>query len=251
MTEKRKWWEFDSAMLHILAMLFMLSDHAWSTLFPSHRWMTAVGRIAFPIFAFMLAEGYAHTKNFKKYLLRMFIFALISEIPFNLMMGGSLLGPYHQNVMWTFLIALLGMRACDYLKEKFSLKIVIPADILIVILCTVLGFALFVDYYGTGILMVFVFHFLRKRKWWCYIGQFAFMYWLNVELLGGLCYIVNIFGHEFELVEQGFALLALIPIWLYRGKQGHHSKAFKYFCYAFYPAHMLVLVAIGFFLSRF
>ena len=49
---------------------------------------------------------------------------------------------------------------------------------------------------------------------------------------------------EFELCQQGLALLALIPIWLYRGRQGHHSKPFQYACYAFYPAHMLVLAIV-------
>ena len=253
MTEQnnpRRWWEMDSATLHVLAMLFMLSDHAWSTLFPSQRWMTAVGRIAFPIFAFMLSEGYFHTHNFKKYLKRMVIFALISEIPFNLMMGGSLIGPFHQNVMLTFIIALLGMKAMDQIRSKGKLWLSILGCALVVLICFLLGFGLFVDYYGTGILMVFIFYFFHGDKWWCYLGQFVLMYWLNVELLGGLCYNVNIFGHNVEVVEQGLALLALIPIWLYRGKQGYHSKPFQYFCYAFYPAHMLVLVILGYLMSR-
>lgn len=247
--EKRRWWEFDSAMLHVLAMVLMLSDHAWSTLFPSQRWMTGIGRIAFPIFAFMLVEGYYHTHSFKKYIYRMLAFALISEIPFNLMMGGRIWGPTHQNVMWTFLIALIGMKLMDIIKQKGKWWITGLGITGIVIGCFILGFALFVDYYGTGILMVFTFYFFREKKWWCYLGQFAVMYWLNVELLGGLCYPVSIAGIEFEIVEQGIALFALLPIWLYRGRQGYHSKPFQYFCYGFYPVHMLLLVGIGYLMS--
>ena len=64
-------------------------------------------------------------------------------------------------------------------------------------------------------------------------------------MLGNLYYPVTILGHHFEIAQQSFALLALIPIWLYHGEQGYHSKWFKYFCYAFYPVHLLVLFAIA------
>ena len=82
------------------------------------------------------------------------------------------------------------------------------------------------------------------------MGQLAALYWLNVELLGGLMYPVQLFGMEFKLCQQGLALLALIPIWLYRGRQGYHSKPFQYLCYAFYPVHMLLLVVVLNFINR-
>ena len=107
-----------------------------------------------------------------------------------------------------------------------------------------------VDYYGVGVLTVFVFYFLHGRKWWCFLGQLAALYWLNVELLGGLMYPVQLFGMEFELCQQGLALLALIPIWLSRGRQGYHSKPFQYLCYALYPVHMLLLVVVLNFINR-
>ena len=94
---------------------------------------------------------------------------------------------------------------------------------------------------GAGVLTVFAFYFFRERKWWCLLGQLAALYWLNVVVLGGQMYPVTLFGREIELCEQGLALLALVPIWLYRGRQGHHSKAFQYACYAFYPVHILIL----------
>ena len=241
---KRKF-DVSSAGLHILAMLFMLSDHAWATIAQSQEWMTCVGRIAFPIFAFLIAEGYHHTGNFKKYILRMLVFALISEIPFNLMYGGSVIYPYHQNVLWTFIIALLGIRLVDWVKEKGRLWLTVLVAAAVITVGTLLGFLCMTDYYGFGVLMVFLFHFFRGRRWWCFLGQLAGMYFLNMELMGGYCYIVDIFGRETEIMQQSFALLALIPIWLYRGRQGHHSKAFKYFCYAFYPAHILLLVLIS------
>ena len=79
----------NSFTLHILAMLFMLCDHLWATLFPAQEWLTCIGRLAFPIFAFMIAEGCYYTSNMKKYMQRLFLFAVISEIPFNLIMDSS------------------------------------------------------------------------------------------------------------------------------------------------------------------
>lgn len=237
----KKQFDLSAATLHILAMAFMLLDHLWATLFLSQEWMTCVGRLAFPIFAFMAVEGYFHTHSFKKYAQRMLIFALLSEIPFDLMYGGTWFYPVHQNVIWTLLIGLLGIRAMEAVREKGKTWLYLLTCVAV----TVLGFALgtlgMVDYYDMGVLTVFVFYFLRGREWWKLFGQIAALYWINVSLIGGQIFPIELFGLEFEVCEQGLALLALVPIWLYRGRQGHHSKAFQYACYAFYPVHMLIL----------
>lgn len=242
----KKTWDLSSAALHILAMLLMLMDHLWATVMVGQNWMTCVGRLAFPIFAFMCVEAYFHTKNLKKYLLRLLIFALLSEIPFDLMYGGTVFYPYHQNVLWTFLLGLLGIHWMERARASGGrLRYVLTAAAAVV-----LGFCIgslsMVDYYGVGVLTVFVFYFFRGRKWWCLVGQLAALYWLNVTLLGGQYYPLSFLGMELEICEQGLALLALIPIWLYRGRQGYHSKPFQWFCYAFYPAHMLILSLIHF-----
>lgn len=244
-TEQTRRFDISAGTLHVIAMFFMLLDHAWATVIPGQQWMTRVGRLAFPIFAFLLVEGYLHTHNFKKYAMRLLAFAMISEIPFNLMYGGSVIYPFHQNVLWSFLIALFGMRLIDHAKQRLTTWLAVPAAILIIGLCSGIGQIAMVDYYGAGILTVFVFFLFRGRKWWCYLGQLVGLYYINVHLLGTMYYPVHLFGMEFELVEQGLALLALIPIWLYQGRQGHHSKAFQHFCYAFYPAHITLLVLLA------
>lgn len=242
--------ELTAAVLHIIAMTLMLMDHLWATLLPAREWLTCAGRVAFPIFAFMAVEGYFHTRNFKKYILRMLLFAVLSEIPFDLMYGGTWFYPVHQNVLWTFLLGLLGVWLMEQVRKKGKTWMYLLVCVLVVPAGLVLGTLCMVDYYGVGILTVFVFYFLHGRKWWCFLGQLAALYWLNVELLGGLMYPVQLFGMEFELCQQGLALLALIPIWLYCGRQGYHSKPFQYLCYAFYPVHMLLLVVVLNFINR-
>ena len=242
--------ELTAAVLHIIAMTLMLMDHLWATLLPAREWLTCAGRVAFPIFAFMAVEGYFHTRSFKKYILRMLLFAVLSEIPFDLMYGGTWFYPVHQNVLWTFLLGLLGVWLMEQVRKKGKTWMYLLVCVLVVPAGLVLGTLCMVDYYGVGVLTVFVFYFLHGRKWWCFLGQLAALYWLNVELLGGLMYPVQLLGMEFELCQQGIALLALIPIWLYRGRQGYHSKPFQYICYAFYPVHMLLLVAVLNFINR-
>ena len=110
--------ELTAAVLHIIAMTLMLMDHLWATLLPAKEWLTCAGRVAFPIFAFMAVEGYFHTRSFKKYILRMLLFAVLSEIPFDLMYGGTWFYPVHQNVLWTFLLSLLGVWLMEQVRKK-------------------------------------------------------------------------------------------------------------------------------------
>ena len=230
--------------LHILAMALMLCDHMWAALFPAAEWLTCLGRLAFPIFAFLLAEGFFHTHNLRRYLLRLLLGAVLSEIPFNLMYSGSVFYPFHQNVLWTFLLSLLLMALMDRVRQRFR---PLPAVLVCCALAAagfLLSYGAMLDYYGVGVLTPLVFYAFRGRNWRCFLGQLACLYLLHVRLLGGYFYEISIAGFQVQLVQQGLALLALIPIWLYQGRQGPHSRAFQIVCYGFYPAHMLVLYAI-------
>ena len=243
--KKTPLFDLSSATLHILAMLLMLCDHLWATIIPGNQWLTCIGRIAFPIFAFLIAQGYFHTRGLKRYMLRLLLFALIAEIPFNLMYSASPIYPFHQNVLWTLLMGLCLIHVNELARKRGGLWRRVLVAVGTLLLGYVAGFLLMVDYYGAGVLTVLVFYFFRGRKWWQFLGQFAALYYLNVEVLGGLYFEVSLFGQNFEIVQQELALLALIPIWLYRGRQGHHSKVFRWLCYGFYPAHMLVLYLIA------
>jgi hypothetical protein len=229
-----------SFQLHIMAMFFMLLDHLWASLAGNIEWMTCVGRLAFPIFAFMVAEGFSKTSNVNKYLTRTLVCGIITEVPFNLMYNGSLIYPFHQNVLWTYIIAILCMKALEKLKDKKALWRVL-GSLGVVFLGYLVGNITMVDYYGAGVLMVLLFYFTKERKPLNYIIQVICMYIINVNMLKGYYYPIELFGHEFELIRQGFAMLALIPIWFHKGEQGYHKPWFKWFCYLFYPIHMLIL----------
>lgn len=240
MTNTKKF-ETTSFSLHLMAMLFMLCDHLWGTIVPGNDWLTCIGRVCFPIYAFLLVEGYFHTSNLKKYVKRLLLFAVISEIPFNLAMASSVVYPFHQNVLWSFLIALGLIHCNEKAKASEKLWIRIAVGIFTILAGYLLGLITMVDYYHAGILMVLTFYFFHHRNWWDYVGQLLCLGYINLELLGGFGYEVVLFGETVFLTRQGLALLALIPIWLYKGKQGYHSKWWKYFCYAFYPVHLLIL----------
>lgn len=233
--------ETTSTTLHIMAMIFMLCDHLWGTIVPGNDWLTCIGRLAFPIFAFMIVEGYFHTKNIRKYIYRLLAFAVLSEIPFNLAMGSRLFYPIHQNVLWSFLISIGLIHWNEKVKEANKIWKQLLIGCVTVILGYLFGILTMVDFYHAGVLTVLVFYFFRQRKWWSYIGQFLCLWYINIELLGGFGYEIPLFGEVYFIQRQGFALLALIPIWMYRGRQGYHNKILQYTYYAFYPLHLLVL----------
>ena len=220
-----------SFALHIIAMIFMLCDHMWATIL-DYEWLTCIGRIAFPIFAFLITEGYIHTSNINKYIKRMVIFAIITEIPFNLMVSASPIYPFHQNVLWTFVISLLTLKYLNFDNTKNIFK-----SILINILAIIIATITMCDYFGAGVMMVVGFYIFRKSK----LLQLLMMIYVNMILIQGYSYPIDIAGYTYYFPQQGFAILSLIFIWLYNGKQGYHAKWFKIFCYAFYPLHMLIL----------
>ena len=229
--------------LHLLAMGLMLCDHIWATMPNMPLWMTGLGRIAFPIFAFLVAEGHVHTSDVKAYRKRLLLLAVVTEIPFNLMLGDSL-NHYYQNVIWTFLLASVCIGVIGRAQREKTMQAVLAAAGT-VLGCYLAGYVLFVDYYGEGVLTVLVFYLLRGNRWWHRLGQALCLYWINVEMLGGRVLLLPLAGGTVEVPVQGFALLALIPIWLYRGRQGPHGKVVKLVNYGFYPVHMLVLWLIA------
>lgn len=231
-----------STTLRFIAMFFMLLDHMWATVVTGNNWMTYVGRMAMPIFAFLVAEGYVHTKNLRKYKLRLLLFGLISEIPFNLMVAGGLFFPFHQNVMFTLLLGLLAIERIDGIRKNLTPKGIIANGLLGLGIC-VLSVITFVDYNITGVLTVVMFYMLRSIPF-APIWQLLGMILINIVFRKGMYIPITIGTITFEFITQGFAVFSLLFIWCYNGKKGYSKKWVQYFAYAFYPLHMLVLYVI-------
>ena len=235
----------NSNALKIIAMILMLLDHLWATIIPGNQWMTLVGRMAFPIFAFLIVEGYVHTSDYKKYIKRLLIFGLLSEIPFNLIYTGSLIFPFHQNVMFTLALGLLIISEIDKIKSNKEIKIKVKSvfKILLFLLISIIGF---VDYGITGVLTILVFYLFKDFKF-AWIGQLISLVLLYIVFFKGQSIIINIFNYEYFLPIQAAGILSLLLIWLYNGKRGKDSKLIKYSFYCFYPVHMLLIYLIYYF----
>ena len=182
--------------------------------------LRGVGRIAFPIFCFLLVEGFCHTRDVKKYALRLGIFCLISEVPFDLAFLGTPVYLLYQNVFFTLLLGLLGIWALEYFAgEKRFL------GTLIALALAALAGLLHTDYGTFGVAFIEVLYLLRERK--------------ALRTAAGILCLMLYGGSEV------IGALAFIPISLYNGTRGRQPR---YFFYVFYPAHLLLLVAVGRFL---
>ena len=226
-----------------IACVTMLMDH-YAVVIHYSLWLRVVGRLAFPIYCFLISEGMAHTRNEKKYLGRLLGMALLSEAVYDWVLypGDSIWA--HQNVLWTFLLGVLSMQIIEKARKTEKKWLLVLTIVFVILGDYILGTLTMVDYNAAGVLTVVLFYFFREKNWVSFVAQVAGLFYLNVIMLGDLYYPVTILGHEFEIAQQSFALLALIPIWLYNGKQGYHKKWFQYFCYAFYPVHLLLLYLI-------
>ena len=218
----------DGTALKLIAALSMAIDHIGDIFFPGVTIFRIIGRIAMPVFAFFVAEGYAHTHDKKKYLLRLFIFALISEIPFDLALIGKI-GLDHQNIMFTFALAVLGLMVFDRITKpdeftgKTDLSNIFVGVIFIILLGT-LALFLRIDYSFFAVVAVFIFYFLKDRK-----------HWIRVTAGAGFLTVTRTMGYYI------FTFLSLIPLLMYNGQRG---KGFKWFFYVFYPGHLLILYLI-------
>lgn len=187
--------------------------------------LNVIGRIAFPIFAFTLNEGYVHTRSLKKYLLRLFIFAVSIQMP-SILFGYD----YPMNIFFTLFLGLLSIYIFNLKKMDVILKIIL------------IGFVLFfsqkfkLDYGIYGILVIINFNIFRNNK---------FKILMNFLVLN----IYNIiFPKVFDLPDtQLFSLISLVFIFMYNGEKG---RSMKYFFYLFYPIHFFILEVIKFILEK-
>lgn len=225
----------DGGALKGIAAALMLMDHVGAILLPEVPVLRCVGRLAFPIFAFFIAEGYAHTRDFGRYFRRLAILAVVSEIPFNLE-NGAVFDLTRQNVLFTFCLALLTLRGLEALGRERGFGRWAGCGLVLAA-----GFAagelLRTDYGGWGVVTVALLYLCRDGRYaklWLLLAMAA------VNGLGMGSLTMPVFGGEMPI--QIFAVAALPMIWLYNGQAG--PKGLRRAFYVFYPAHLLVLEGI-------
>ena len=225
----------DGGALKGIAAALMLMDHVGAILLPEVLALRCVGRLAFPIFAFFIAEGYAHTRDFGRYFRRLAILAVVSEIPFNLE-NGAVFDLTRQNVLFTFCLALLTLRGLEALGRERGFGRWAGCGLVLAA-----GFAagelLRTDYGGWGVVTVALLYLCRDGRYaklWLLLAMAA------VNGLGMGSLTMPVFGGEMPI--QIFAVAALPMIWLYNGQAG--PKGLRRAFYVFYPAHLLVLEGI-------
>lgn len=207
----------------------MLCDHIGAVFMDDNAIMRAIGRMAFPIFAFLLAEGYRHTSDKRKYFIRLMVFAFVSEAPFDLVFYGRAFSLERQNVFFTLAAGIVVMYAADIAYEKKLQAIIFVA--------TAIAAALFLrfDYGLCGLLIITAFYMYEPDT-----GASGFLnkLWNNM----GFTVLTGVIWVLFYGVKQLYALFAIIPITLYNGERGRSSL--KYVFYLFYPVHLLVMYLI-------
>jgi hypothetical protein len=216
----REWIEehgLSSFTLKCIAIIAMLIDHLEAVVLQNQQWMRFIGRISFPIFCFLLVEGFYHTKNIKKYSFRLLLFSFLSEIPFDLAFHQKVFAFESQNVFFTLflgLMALILIKKCRYVEIKLAG------------LCGLMFLAYFLrtDYEHYGIMLIIIFYLFREK----------------IMLKSALLFGVT-FGCYGVMHIQSIAGVAALPIALYNGKKG---AGMKYFFYIFYPAHFLLLYLV-------
>ena len=223
MKKNKPWQVLNGTALKLIAMVSMVFDHVGDNFFPEQTWMRVIGRMALPIFAFCVAEGYLHTRNRKKYLLRLGVFALVSEIPFDLVTAGKLLEFGHQNIMLTFFWAILGLLCYEALRKKCK-KGGTVLGILTLLVFAAGSLFLGMDYGILAVGIIDIYVLLRDKA----------LLWRNAAAMAYHILLRNVGIYW-------FGLLGFLPIFLYNGKKG---RGLKWLFYLFYPGHLLLIWGI-------
>lgn len=219
--------------LKFIAFILMVLDHVYYYIADTPIWFTYIGRIVAPIYFFLLVESFFHTRDRKKFMMRLFGFAFITFLILNLMFRQPL------NIFASMAMGILMLNIIEFIKsnkENIFKKLIGCIGVIIV---GILSLYTEASYYGVG--MILIFYFLRQKKFLMSI----------VYIIFSLCEISFVFGTKYFLEEllfgnyQWMMVFSIIPILLYNGKPGYRSKFFKYFFYIAYPVHVIILLIIG------
>ncbi len=212
----------NSFKLKVLACILMFIDHLGAIIFINNDYLRIIGRLSFPIFAFMIVEGYFHSKDIKKYFIRLGLFAIVPQIPYTIAFGPGTL-----NIFFTLFIGLLAI----FLEEKIANRFL---KYLAVILLVIFAQVIEVDYGFYGVLLIYIFKIFRNN----FKALFFSFLILNLS-------VFNLYPFQY------YSIFSLIFIRLYNGQLGLRNLWVKYGFYLFYPLHILAIYGFSLFLNRF
>lgn len=271
-------------LLKLMALLTMLVDHIGYMYFPNEMLFRIIGRLAFPIFAYQIAIGYSKTSNLKKYALRLFTFAVITQIPYSFFSPDLAFDPLHLNVMFTFVISIVMLCIYDmgivkiknFVENKSFLQLLCGILLLmialsIIALPEVLSFIVPDFYLEYGLLalgLILLFHIFREKPAAAIIsiivlyvlhGYYRVALWNSAY--SSAQFWSNLFDFNFVwdklALQNGVAelqryyfnawgALSLVLIYVLESINTSRFRLNKYVGYVFYPAHMALLIAIAF-----
>ncbi len=228
----------NSFHLKLIAIVTMTIDHVGAVLFPTAtigglEYLRAIGRLSFPIFCFLIVEGFYHTRNVKKYMMRLLLFALVSEYPFDLCFNYTDSLWSMQNIFFTLFLGLLTIYLFELVKKKwgegttatnlvqFSVMLIL---VWIAVLCKT-------DYDGMGVIYILILYLFRR----------------NTFLLFAVMAGINILSCGIDSI-QNFSVLSVLLIGLYNGERG---PSMKYFFYVYYPLHLAIITVIYYYMNGF
>jgi hypothetical protein len=225
-----------SFVLKIIAIVTMTCDHLNYLLYGNKiTYLTYVGRLAFPIFAYQLVFGFFHTKNIKRYLSRLLIFAFISQIPFYLYFHDFMTG-FRLNTIFELYLGIISIYFIDKYKNIFIKGIIIIITLLIAKYANI-------DYGLWGILVIYMFYFSEK------ICENNISKKANIIIYSLILCFVKFFykmlkARIFIIPRVLLGLFTFLPFILILFHNGKEGKKTKYLFYIYYPLHLIILYVI-------
>jgi len=219
----------NSFILKIIALICMCFDHVGNSILGKFSFLNLIGRFSFPIFAFQSVQGYIHTKNFKKHMIKLLIFACISQIPFQLFLS-TYSNSFYLNIFFTFLLGLFSLHLYDHINNKFI-------GLICVTFIAIIGELIKVDYGAFGIILMFIFYVFKDKK--KYLIPSTLLLFLLHHIPNMIEYPSYILTYTSLFI---FSSLSLIFICFYNKKEGPKAK---YLFYIFYPLHLLILYILS------
>ena len=240
-----------SFVIKLIAMFAMLCDHASDAIIGHFNFLNLIGRISFPLFTFQLVIGFKNTSNVKKYLTRMFVFAIISQLPFQILIK-NYSGEFLLNIFFTLILGLISLMIVNKCFCKNGVINTIIKIALVVGICSLASLSK-CDYGAIGILEILLIYYTYPCDWkkkTNNINVIKLILLISGEVVLSAINYIDVLKLHLIGYYIGIIIATTIPIFIMLAYNGQKGKEPKYLFYSFYPIHLIILDIIHFFLSN-